>query len=78
MRFTKIDFQSKNLGRIILRGRKCTRTGIWMIKLTNRAKITPDISNTQQVQNANTIIQPTTEYIINNVIPTSSKPILAM
>ena len=49
-----------------------------MIKLTNTDKITKDISNPQQVQTANTLIQPATEHIINNVIPTSSKPILAM
>ena len=78
VKFTKIDCQVKHLGRIVLRGRKCTRTGLWMIKLTNTANITPDISNTKQVQTTNTLIQPTTEHIINNVIPTSSKPILAM
>ena len=48
--FTMIDCQVKHLGRIILRGSKCTRTGLWMINLTNTAKITPDISNPQQVQ----------------------------
>ena len=78
VKFTKIDCQVKHLGRIILWGSKCTRTGLWMIKLTNTAKITPDNSNTQQVQTANTLIQPMTEHIVNNVIPTSSKPIQAM
>ena len=76
--FTKIDCQVKYLGRIILRCSKCTRTGLWMINITNTAKFTPDISNTQKIQTANTLIQPTTDHIIKNVIPTSSKPILAM
>ena len=75
--FTNIDCQVKHLGRIILRGSKCTSTGLWMIKLDNTYKITPDISNPHQAQ-SNTHIQPTTKHIINNVIPTSSKPILAM
>ena len=48
-----------------------------MIKLSNIDKITPDSSNPHQFQ-SNTHIQPTTEHIINNVIPTISKPILAM
>ena len=78
VKFTNIDCQVKHLGRIIFSGGKSTRTGLWMIKLTNTAKITPAISNPQQIQTANTLIQPTTEHIINNVIPTSSKPILAM
>ena len=56
--FTKIDCQLKHLGRIILRGSKCTIIGLWMIKLDNSAKITPYISNPQQVQ-SNTLIQPT-------------------
>ena len=29
--FTKIDCQVKHLGRIVHRGRKCTRTGLFMI-----------------------------------------------
>ena len=78
MTFTNIDCQVKHLGRIILRGSNCTRIGLWMIKLTNTAKITPDSSKPQQVQTANTLIQPTTNHIINNVIPTNSKPILKM
>ena len=78
MIFTKIDCQLKHLGRIIMRSSKCTRIGLWMINITNTAKITPDISNPQQFQTANTLIKPTTEHIINNVIPTSSKPILEM
>ena len=78
MTFTKIDCQVKHLGRIVLRGSKCTRTGLWMIKITNTDKFTPYINNTQQIQTANTLIQPTTEHIINNVIPTSSKPVLEM
>ena len=41
--FTNIYCQVKHLDRIILRGRKCTRTGLWMIKLNNTAKTTPDI-----------------------------------
>ena len=49
-----------------------------MIKLTNTAEFTPAINNPQQTQTANTLIEPTTEQIINNVIPTSSKPILEM
>ena len=76
--FTKIDCQIKHLVRIILRGSKCTRTGLWMINLTNTAKIIAGISNPQKVQTSNTLIQSTNEHIINNVIPTSSKPILAM
>ena len=76
--FTKIDCQVKQLVRIIIRGSKCKRTCLWMININNTAKITPDISNPHQVQTANTLIQPTTEHIINNVIPTSSKPILEM
>ena len=75
--FTKIDCQVKHLGRILLRGSKCTRKGLWMIKLDNTDKITPDSSNPHQVQ-SNTHIKTTTTHIINNVIPTSSKPILAM
>ena len=47
-------------------------------KLTNTAKVTPSISNLQQIQTANTLIQATTQHIIINVIPTSSKPVLAM
>ena len=78
MTFAKIDCQVKHLGSIILRSIKCTRTGLWMIKLTNTAKITPSINNPQQVQTSNTLIQPTTKHIINNVIPRSSKPILVM
>ena len=50
MKFAKIDCQGKKLVWIILRGSKCTRTGLWMINLTNKAKITAGISNTQQVQ----------------------------
>ena len=69
---------SKHLGRIILRGSKCTRTGLWTIKLTNTTKVTPAISKPKQFQTASTLIQPTMEHIINNVISTSSKPILAM
>ena len=76
--FTKIGCQVKQLGRIVLRGSKCTGTGLWMIKLTNTARVTPYISNPHQIQTANTLFQPTTEHIITNVIPTSSKPILAM
>ena len=76
--FTKIDCQVKHLGRIVIRGSKCTRTGLWMIKLAKTDKFTPSINNTQKIQTANTLIQPTTEHIINNVIPTSSKPVLAM
>ena len=76
--FTNTDCQVKHLGRILLRGSKCTRTGLWMIKLTNISKVTLSISNPQQIQTANTLMQPTTEHIINNVIPTSSKPILEM
>ena len=75
--FKKIDCQVKHLGRIILKGSKCTRTGLWMIKLANTDKITPDSSNQHQVQR-NTHIKPTTKHIINNVIPTSSKPILVI
>ena len=78
MTFTKIYCQVKHLGRIIFRVIKCTRTDLWVIKLTNTAKIIPDIINPQQVKTANTLIQPTTEHIINNVITTTSKPILAM
>ena len=74
--FTKIDFQVKHLGRIVLRGSKCTGTGLRIIKLTNTAKVTPYISKPQQIQTANTLIQPTTYHIINNVLPTSSKPVL--
>ena len=76
--FTKIDWKVKHLGRIILRGRKCTRTGLWMINLNNTAKFTPSIRNPQKLQTANTLIQHTTEHIIKNVIPTSSKLTLAM
>ena len=76
--FTNIDCQLKHLGRILLRSSKCTRTGLWMIKLTNTAKATPFVSNTHQIQTANTLFQSTTEHIINNVMPKSSKPILAM
>ena len=75
--FTKIDCQVKHLGQIILRGRNCTSKGLWMIKLDNTDKITPDSSNSHQYQ-SNTHIQPTTKHIINHVIPTSSKPILTM
>ena len=74
--FTKIDCQVKHLGRVVIRGSKCTRTGLWMIKLNNAAKSTPSISNPHQIQTANTLFQPTTEHIINNVMPTSSKPVL--
>ena len=48
-----------------------------MIKLNNTAKITPDSRNPYQVKR-NTLIQPTTKHIINDVMPTSSKPILEM
>ena len=75
--YTNTDCQVKHLGRIILRDSKCTRTGLWMIKLDNTYKITPDSSNPHQVQR-NTHIQPTITHIINNVILTSSKPILEM
>ena len=53
--FTKIDCQVKHLGRIVIKGSNCMRTGIWMIKLTNTAKVTPSISNPQQIQTANTL-----------------------
>ena len=43
--FTKIDCQVKHLGRIVLRGKKFTRTGLWTIKLTDTAKFTPYSSN---------------------------------
>ena len=76
--FTNIDCQVKHLGRIVIRSSKCTRTGLCMIKLTNTAKSTPSISNPHQIQTVNTLFQPTTEHIINNVRPTSSKPVLAM
>ena len=76
--FTKIDCQVKHLVRIVLRGIRCTVTGLCMIKITNTAKVTPSISNPQQIQTSITLIQPTTEHIINNVIPTSSKPVLEM
>ena len=46
--------------------------------MDDKAKVTPSISNTQKIQTENTLIQPTLEHIINNVIPTSSKPILEM
>ena len=75
---TDIDCQIKHLGRIVLRGSKFTRKGLWMIKLTNTAKATPSIRNPHQIQTENTLFQPTTEHIINNVTPTSSKPVLVM
>ena len=77
VKFTKIDCQVKHLGRIILRGSKYIRTGLWVIKLANTDKITPDSRNQIQVQ-LHTHTQPTTKHIINNVIPPSSKPKLAM
>ena len=43
--FTKIYCEVKHLGRIILRGSKCTRKVLWMIKLDNTAKITPESIN---------------------------------
>ena len=76
--FINIYCQVKHLGRIVLRGSKCTSTGLWMIKLTKSAKATPSISNPHQIKTANTLFQPTTEQIVNNVMPTSSNPVLAM
>ena len=49
-----------------------------MIKLTNTDKATPSIINPHQVQTENTLFKHTTEHIINNVMPTGSKSVLAI
>jgi len=62
--FTKIDVTVKYRGRVVLTGRKCTRTGLWMVPLHDDKRTsthsitnvsgTPPKTHTGHTQNSHT------------------------
>ena len=70
--FTKIECIVKYRGRIVLRGKKCTRTGLWMVPLD------PAIDTTSyEIPTSNENHEIVSNYA-QNIIPTSSQEELAM
>ena len=89
--FTKIDVIVKYRGRVVLTGRKCTRTGLWMVPLhdDNRTSThsitnvsgTPPKTHTGHTQNSHTTNESfggqRTSHQANALVPTSTKAELA-
>ena len=74
MTFTKIDCTVKYRGKVVLRGRKCTKTGLWMVPLdTSNSVPTVPQTSTESAHHVHTIQQ-----YAANAIPTATRAELAM
>ena len=73
--FSKIECIVKYRGRIVLRGKKCTRTGLWMVPLDQPTTPAYEIPTFNENQD---IVSNYAQNIAANVIPTSSPEELAM
>ena len=51
--FTKIDVTVKYRGRVVITGRKCTRTGLWMVPLQDTSSCDDNDTSTRNITNVN-------------------------